>query len=495
MVLLIYPKVSSGTQNNYLSSFIFNSIPISLGFLAGYLEKNGVEAKIIDEQINPVDSNSIKNELLKLPSPKIVGLSVLTSTYKRSIEIASLIKKIDSSVCVIIGGIHPSSCPEQCLNDPCFDIIVRGEGEKTFYDLILALRAKTSLKLIDGISYKDKSTIIHNPDRPLIQDLDEIPAFPYHLFSPAIKLYKEFGIIVSSRGCPYQCIFCSSRNISNHRYRSHSLQRVISDLDILINKYKQARVSFLDDNMLSDKQRFFKIIDEIISRGYQKHTQFYLCARGRDIDEELCERVALANFELAINFETGSNRMMKFIKKAETLEDNINAVTIAKKYGINVTSVFIFGFPQEHQEDRDAAIKLSRTVPMDSVRFNIAVPYPGTELFDIAKKNNQLFIKGKYENFSVQYYIESDDLPYSLPEQEKTKVIFDTFYANLSFYLRPRILFKNLFNKSFAGHAISLDTKHPFLMIKNGLMLYLLLTRRFICIIFRMLIQKVGNAR
>ena len=479
MILLIYPKLISATQNKYLEPFIFNSIPISLGFLAGYLESKGVKVKIIDEQITDLSYDLIAEEIRKLDEPKIVGISVLSSTYKRTCQIAQMVKSINNSTSIVIGGIHPSATPEECLKESFFDIVVRREGEETLDDVICTLKNRGDLSTVAGISYRRDSQIIHNPDRPLVLNLDNIPPFPYHLFEGGLDSYKEFGIIVSSRGCPYKCIFCSSRIISQYRYRTHSIDRIIDTVDLLINKYKQTRISFLDDNLLSNRRRFFEIVDIILEKNFPQKARFYICARGKDVNEELCKKLKAANFELAVNFEVGTNRMLKFIKKAEVVEDNINAVLVAKSYGIDVTSVFMFGFPTETQEDRKAAIHLSRRLPIDSVRFNIAVPYPGTELYDIAKMNNRLNIKGKYENFAVQYYIESDDLPYDLPLGEKQKVIFDTFWANLSFYLRPAVLVRNLLSRNFAGHAISINSKSPLSVLKNGILLAVLLIRRF----------------
>lgn len=482
MILLIYPKTISTSLNKYLEPFMFNSIPISLGFLAGYLESKNIKIKIIDEQLTNFSYKFLEKEIHNLEAPKIVGISILTISYKRACQISEMIKKIDPSTLIVIGGIHPSATPEDCLKESFFDIVVRGEGEETLYEIVKVQKNKNWQSEVLGISYKSDGLIIHNPNRPLISNLDKIPPFPYHLFKDVSSNYKEFGIIVSSRGCPYRCIFCSSRIISKFKYRTNSIEKVIDNIDLLINKYKQTKISFLDDNILSDRKRFFEIINKILDNNFHKRARFYLCARGKDVDEELCKKIRDANFEIAINFEAGTNRMLKFIKKAETVEENIAAVLIAKKYGINITSVFMFGFPTETQEDRNKAIRLSRRLPLDSVRFNIVVPYPGTELYSIAKTNNQLHIKGKYENFSVQHYLERDDLPYDLPLEEKQRVIFDVFWANLSFYLNPVVLTSNLLRKNFAGHAISIETKHPLLILKNGFILIMILIKRFMSI-------------
>ena len=483
--LLIYPKITEGIQSKYLETVLFNSMPVSLGFLAGYLEDKNIKVKIIDEQLKPLSYDFIKKELGNLDEPKIVGISILTSAYKRACEIARIIKDIHKNTVVIVGGIHPSSTVEECLGEPFFDIVVRGEGEETLYEIIKALRERRNLINIAGFSYKDSGQIVHNPDRGLLQNLDTIPPFPYHLFEDNLNKYKEFGIVVSSRGCPHKCIFCSPRIISQNKYRIHSVERVINDIGLLINKYNQTRISFLDDNILSNKKRFFKIIDHIIENDFHKKAKFYLGVRGKDMTEELCNKLKAANFEVAINFETGTNRMLKFIKKDETIEENINAVMVAKHYGVSVTSVFIFGFPEETEEDRREAIRISRRIPIDSVRFNIAIPYPGTELYDIAKKHNKLNVRGKYENFSVQHYLEDDDLPYVLSPEDKCKVVFDVFWANLSFYLRPAILIKNLFSRNFAGHAISLDSKKSFLTLKKVIMLTIIMIKRFMSIFIR----------
>lgn len=482
MVLLINPKLTSTPLNRHLEALTFNSMPIGLGFLSVYLKSKGVQNRIIDEQLTDISDIFIKMEINRMDDPKIIGISVLTGTYKRACQIAKIIKGIDPSVFVVIGGIHPTATAEECLKDSFFDIVVRGEGEETLYETVLALKNKTCLSAVMGISYKMDNKVIHNPDRPLLMNLDDIPPFPYYLFEDEIKRYKEFGIIVTSRGCPYKCIFCSSRLISGYKYRTHSIGRVINDIDLLINKYKQTSLSFLDDNIACDKKRFSEIVDIIMAKGFHEKARFYIGVRGKDMDDDLCRKLKAANFEVAVNFEAGTNRILKLIKKGETVEDNIAAVLKAKKHGINVTSVFIFGFPTENEQDRRKAICLSRKLPIDSARFNIAVPYPGTELYDIAKSTNRLNVKGLYENFAVQQYIENDDLPFILPSDEKGKVIFDVFWANLSFYLRPVFLVRNLLKKNFAGHAISFNFDHPFLLFKELFALAIIFTRRFIMI-------------
>jgi anaerobic magnesium-protoporphyrin IX monomethyl ester cyclase len=455
-MLFINPSVHLDTQPNIFKPFLQSSFPTAIGYLAGYLrEKNKDSVKIYDEQMGLLNENKLRDELEKIEGPKIVGMTCLTVTAKRAYELTHLIKKIDPEVVVVLGGIHATAVPEECLKKTSADIVVRGEGEETLSEIYEAIKAKEDFKTINGISYKENENLIHNPPRDLIKDLDAIPAFPYDLFEHNIDLYKDFGAIISSRGCPYSCIFCSQRLISKQRYRFLPNYRIINKIKLLVDKYHQEKIFFVDDTFTINRKRTFALLDEIIASGYHKKVGFIVESRGKEITWELLMKMKEANVvSIVFGVETGSERMMSKINKGETVEDNINGIKLTHKAGIATDSSFVMGLPTETKEDRKLSSKLARELPLDGARFNIAIPYPGTEFYKIAQKEGRLNISDDWINFSNQHYMSSDDIPYTPANTSSIELVYDTFMANLRFSLKPRNLIKILFSPFLTGGTV-----------------------------------------
>ena len=221
-VLLINPKIGEASQNKRIKALVNITFPTSLGILAGFLIDSGVSPiEIIDEQIYTLDDRDLYKIILSLKKPRIIGISVLTINCGRAYEISKKIREIDSEAHIVLGGIHPTVASEEVLIQKAVDTVVRGEGEETLSELTQLILSNKEHRNIFGISYKEDGKVIHNPDRPLIQDLDRIPPFPYDLFEKDIEKYPTFAGVFGSRGCPYNCSFCSSRSISGRGYRHH----------------------------------------------------------------------------------------------------------------------------------------------------------------------------------------------------------------------------------------------------------------------------------
>jgi anaerobic magnesium-protoporphyrin IX monomethyl ester cyclase len=242
-ILLINPAINPSSQRKIINAIINTTFPTSLGVLAAFLEQKGLgPARIIDEQLEFIDDEMLAGILNSLEEPRIVGLSVLTINSKRAYALAGKIKKIDPKSIVVLGGIHPTVVPEEALAKEGVDVVVRGEGEEILSELVQLATTGKDYSNIVGISLKKNGAIIHNPDRPMIQNLDTIPPFPYHLFAKDREKYPSFAGVITSRGCPYNCVFCSSRSVSGKKYRYFSVERVISEIKLLINKYGQGIV-------------------------------------------------------------------------------------------------------------------------------------------------------------------------------------------------------------------------------------------------------------
>jgi len=459
-ILLIVPAVNPASQSKIINSVIIATFPSSVAVLAGYLLRDTVESiSIADEQIHPLSDDGLADKLFALREPRIVGFSVLTLNCARAYELAQKIKKLDPGATIIMGGIHPTVCAEEVLKNGA-DIVVRGEGEETLRELVCLIRDRKNYRHVSGISYRIGDAIFSTPERPLIEDLDSIPPIPYHLFENDLDKYTSFSTIFGSRGCPYSCIFCSSRSITGRTYRFHSVERVILEMKTLVYTYKQNSVWLLDDNIAVNKKHFMELCDRIRQEELHKDAFFIGSMRGDNATDEVLEKAREANFKLiSLGLETGSEDLMKVINKGETLAEVVEAIKRTAMKGIPVGTTLIFGLPTETRRDRWNAIKLVHSLPLSSVRFNTLAPYPGTPVYKMLEPKGKLLIKKNWENFGVQYMWESDDIPYVPDGSDRVELIFDTMFANVAYYLSFDKLLKIFTLPVSGGNAVKFKTK------------------------------------
>jgi len=493
-ILLINPAINPASQNKIVNDIIVNVLPTSLGALAGYLMHKGIDSiRIVDEQVDYLYDEDLSHVIQSLAEPRIVGISVLTINSKRAYDIADKIKQIDPKTHVILGGIHPTVLPEEALQHRGVDIVVRGEGEETFVELIQSIENDKYYRDVKGIVFRSDDNIIYTPERPLIMNLDEIPPFPYHLFEKDRKKYHTFAAIFTSRGCPYKCTFCSSRNISGTRYRYFSVNRVIEDIKVLADRFNEKVIWFNDDNPAAHRGHFIELLDGIIREGLHKKVEFHGSMRGDNITDEILDKAKQANFKMiAFGLETMSEPLMKVIDKGETVKQVSDAIKKTDAKGIAVAATLIFGLPTETRQDRWHAIKAVRSLPLSSVRFNTLTPYPGTPVFESLKNDNNLRIKKDWENFAVQYMWEGDDIPYVPDGNNRYELLFDTMFANYSFYLSLNGI-RRMIKSSFAGgNVVQLKEKwylSPRTVWKL-VRLFLYLGRRFLYVTFKMIVKR-----
>ncbi len=444
-MILINPKT---TKLGIFTRYVPLSVPIGVGALAGYLLHKNRSVEVIDEQIEPLSKPLLENLLKRLSQPYIFGISVLTASAQRSYDLAGMLKDWYPDSRVILGGIHPSVLPQEALEKETVDFVIRGEGEQPLLELYDALKQQRDYRQIKNLSYRVNGKIIHNPLAEF-PDLKDLGTFPYHLFEKNIGKYN-FGFIASSRGCPYDCIFCSQRIISGRKFRYFPDEVVIQELDLLINQYRQTHINFVDDNFTANKSRVARLCEQIIKKGFPEKTSFDFQTRADAVDDAILELLKRAGFRL-VNYglETASERLMLLLNKKETVADNIAAVKLAQKHGFGVSGTFIFGLPTETRQDRWQAYALAKRLDLDYVRFNNATPYPGTKLYELAQEEGRLFIEEGWSNLNacaslVQDSLTESKLPY-LPlgcvEEELKK---DIIKANLFFSLRPHRVFRLL---------------------------------------------------
>ena len=449
-MLLISPQRNRKHQLGAFSAYVPLNVPFGIGFIAGYLLKNGKHVMVCDEEVTPFDEDVLGQYIKSAEPPYIFGISCLTPNIGRGYELAKRLREGYPDSTIIFGVIHPTVMHDELLSNSAIDIVVRNEGENTAVSLYERLKRGEDFRDIKGISYRDGDKVVHNRLCEPV-DMNTLPVFPYHLFDKHKSKYN-FGFLSSSRGCPFECIFCSQRSITGRSYRFLPTDRTIETLGLLINKYKQKSVVFSDDNFVVHKKRVIDLCGAIIENKFNEKASFMCQMRGDSVNDEVLGYLRRANFTgISFGVETASERLMDIIKKDESVQDNIDGIRLAKKHGFSVSATFIFGLPTETGEERRQAYRLAKELDIDYVRFNNATPYPGTELYDIAKKEGRLYVDKDWGNLNACGTLvggASKRLAYIPTTCTEKELMSEVFWYNIGYSLRPKKVLKMLFDKT-----------------------------------------------
>jgi len=370
---------------------------LGLGYISSYLRSKGYDVSIVDANLRGLSGNKLQSLLIEL-QPQIVGVSFTTMGRFAAFELIRLVKKTLPNTITIAGGPHVSLTADDTLTSINeLDIIVRGEGEETTKELIDALGNGNDLSKIAGISYRKDNNIIHNPPRTFIKDLDSLP-FPeqkldeynFQRHVPGKGVIK-FGSILASRGCPYNCYFCSLKTLWSRRVRYRSPENVIDELLYLKDKYNIRGFHILDDTFTLNRKWVEDICDLLEKR--ELNLSFICHIRVDSVDFNLLKRMKeVGCYELSYGVESGSPRILdEVIGKKTKIEQIRNVRTWCMDLGIHPLESFIVSHPTETKEDLDETWKLILESPCkDGVTINFLRIYPGTEVEKIAREKEIL---------------------------------------------------------------------------------------------------------
>ena len=339
--------------------------PLGLGYIASAARKYA-EIRVIDEIVHP-----FTREEFRAFDPDFVGITATTPSFNRAEKIISIIKKEKPSAKVIFGGVHVTFKPEKALNAGA-DIVVRGEGEEAFVEIL----SDKALEDIKGISYHRNKEIINNPDRDLIEDLDSIPMPAWEFFP--MKEYKIMSL-VSARGCPYSCAYCSASSFWQHRVRFRSPENFMTEVRALYNMGKK-RLRFMDSTFTLDRKRALEICSMIEEEGF-KDFKYSIETRADHLDKELFEALRNSGCDLVcLGVDSGSQQVLDACNRKVDVEEVKMAILMAKQYGLNVRAYVTYGFPGESRENVEATVRLLRETRPQQILLSLATIYPGTEL-------------------------------------------------------------------------------------------------------------------
>jgi anaerobic magnesium-protoporphyrin IX monomethyl ester cyclase len=338
-------------------------------------------------------------------SPDVVEITIPFSGWWRpAYEVVSAVKGIDKGIFTVLSGLDPSARPADSLMRSKTDFVVIGEAEYTVLELVGALEqgTKEGLKEVRGIGFIENGETVITPPRPVIQDLDSLPFPARHLlpmeeyFAAAREIpirgdiSKPWTMMITSRGCPHSCVFCSIHVVMGRMWRGRSPENVADEIEQLVRTYRIKQIDFLDDNMTLDKKRMEAICDLIVERDIDIEWYTPNGVRADGLDENLLTKMKASGCKkIRIAPESGVQRVVdQIIKKDLNLKDVEKAVVLSRKVGIKVGCFFIIGLIGETKEDIKSTINYAyklRQLGADSFYFSYATPVYGTELYEQAK--------------------------------------------------------------------------------------------------------------
>jgi len=421
--------------------------PIGLGYLAAILEKKGIEVKILDANAEFLKPEEAVEKILS-SSAKYIGFTSVTTTIPLIYRLSSLIKEKDCTKIIIVGGPHVSFTAEQTLKDcPAIDIVVRGEGELTLCELINFLKEKKDISRINGISFRKNGALINTPERELIEDIDKIPfparhLLPIHLYSPSPLSNvgfkgKKYARIITTRGCPNQCIFCSSAHFWKI-VRLRSAENVMEEIELLIKKYGVRHIDFLDDTLTLSPERLTKICKTIIDKNLNIKWSCY--SRVNTITPELVNLMKKAGCKvIQFGVESGNQEILNSIKKGITLEAVRRAAKIVRKANIKLMCDFMIGLPGDTKETVNQTIDFAIEIKPNIAAFCITTPFPGTALYN--EYRNLGLLKDGYIWGKMNLHEKTEFFTPTLSSSDLQQLYFRAYRR---FYYRPAYVLQTI---------------------------------------------------
>ena len=326
-------------------------LPMGLAYLAAVLEEAGHEVTVIDCPAEMIDLKQLKTKLAAI-EPNLIGITSMTPTIQSAFLSAQTAKKACPEAMVVIGGPHATFMDEQVLaEEKAVDVVVRGEGEETLLELAQNVSNPQALKKIEGITFRNNGEIVRTPTRPYIHNLDELPRPAYKYFS--LENYRLFGRkmlpIMTSRGCPSQCSFCTTARMFGKAFRARSPKSIVDELEWLRDEHGADAFSFYDDTFTLNTKRAVTICEEIKNRkiGLPWDCQ----TRVSRVSTELLATMRDANCQqVFFGVESGCQKILDAVNKGTTVEQNRRAIKMAKDAGLFVAISVIIGYPGETRD-------------------------------------------------------------------------------------------------------------------------------------------------
>jgi magnesium-protoporphyrin IX monomethyl ester (oxidative) cyclase len=403
-------------------------VPLGLGYLAAVMERR-IQVRVLDavaegyakevgvarESFTYGLSDQAIRAVIAEYTPDVVGVSCPFSTqWRNAHRVCRLAKEVSLETITVMGGAHPSATPTQTLADPNIDYVILGEGEQVFPQLIESLQTG-QVACVAGIAFRDGEAIRINPRNAFINNLDALP-FPARHLLPMSKYFainRPHGTmsrfspntsIITSRGCPARCVFCSIHNIWGRKFRARSPGNVLDELEQLEGDYGVREVHFEDDNLTYDRARALQIFNGMVARGLHLAWAAPNGLAIHTLDEQLLQAMKASGcYRLHLAIESGDpDVLQRIIRKPLRLEGVPPIVAAARRLGLEVDAFFVVGLPGETREQIRRTFEFADRLHADHTSFFIATPYPGTDLEQLCRAKGYVSPDLSFENLRVR---------------------------------------------------------------------------------------------
>jgi anaerobic magnesium-protoporphyrin IX monomethyl ester cyclase len=435
-VLLVFP----------FSRTHYSVPPLGLGYLATALRRQSFDVQILDCTKEKLDLDGFRQRVEEI-KPQLVGFQTFSYDFHTVANSLDVVKAIDPTIVTIVGGAHPSGAPRETLEQlHSADYACRGEGEQSLP--LLARRCLRGEKIepadIPGLIWRENGAIRMNPPA-FVDDLDSLGQPSWDMMDPRAYQFAPQGVflksppvapISTSRGCPFQCTYCAGKSLTGARIRRRSIPLVLDEVELLYRTYGVREIHIVDDNFTMFRDRVIEFCSGLEDRKLKIHFTFPNGVRIDTLDEELLQILKQAGcYSMIVGVESGSDRVLKIMKKSLTTDTVRRGVELINRAGIDVSGFFILGYPGETREEMRQTIAFSQSLGLDAAHFSNFLPLPGTEATEMLREQGKL----PDIDWSQLFYARVAYAPDGMTANELKRL---QRQAYLGFYLRPSVLWK-----------------------------------------------------
>ncbi len=370
--------------------------PMGILSLAAYLRtKFPLEIKLVNQKVENYTTHELASQAIQF-KPDIVGFGVMTTAAHQMPELTRLVRQARPNALIVLGGPHISAFEEKVLEQVDADVAVMGEGELSLEEVIKAHLDGGDFSTIPGLIWRNKDgAVIRNPGQmPLIDDLDILPMPAYDLIDltkywrlqsmPPVAR-RRYVSLVSSRGCPYQCMWC--HKIFGKRFRGHSAERIVDEIEYFTKRYGIDDVEFLDDIFNMDRQRVVDVAEEVHRREIKLRLALPNAVRTDILTEDVVDALKSMNlYWCSFALETGSPRLQEYTGKRLNIPKFLAGVELCAKKGIFTNGFAMLGFPSESQQEMQLTIDTMANSRLHTASFFTVTPFPNTKLYQVVKE-------------------------------------------------------------------------------------------------------------
>ncbi len=436
---------------------------LGIACIAAVLKKNQHEADLIDPTAEGLSPQELEASIRHLKTD-LVGMPVFTATYATAQKWVRTIKAIRPDLKIVLGGPHCSAFPAETLNDIPADFLIQGEGEYPTLELLNRLNDAGDPASVESLVWRKNGSLVVNPKAKLIENIDDLPLADRSIFQ--LQNYHHSSEhrgqrvmhLMSSRGCPWACSFCTTQLTFGKRLRYHSPKRIFEEMKSLVTDHHADELFFYDDTLTADKKRIAELCRLILDQRLKIPWGCY--TRVDCVSPEILKLMAQAGcYQINYGIESGVQRLLDLIHKGFTLEQARHAVKWTHEAGIETICNFMFALPGETRDESQRTLDFAKELNPTYAQFYLTLPYPGTPLYELAKQHGTILTKS-FEDFNKTPWEFVHYVPYGRTEEELAKWIKDAYRK---FYLRPGHLPRSL------GALLKLPPRKILGMIVSGL--------------------------